>query len=378
MKAGKDRALAQGLSSASLSDGDGTGWFDRLYTQAAGRTQLVPWAELEPNPVLTRLLEGQGVAPGTRALVVGCGLGDDAEALAAHGAEVTAFDISPAAVEWARKRFPGSCVDYQVADLLDLPSAWLDTFDFIFEAYTLQAVPRAVRDLAVPCLPGLLAPGGRLLIVCRGGDDDQDQDGPPWKLSWGQLAPCLEAGLVLERFHDFLDDEDPPVRRFHLSLLRRSVPAPPEIPDAHRETVDALERIQARLWVVRRHLLDLDGYERWGNPTRQERDAAFLATGVEPGEELQLCSDREQRVARARALNPDALTTWALAHIHLLEHRLAGFDPHSDSTARYVCAEERRAWTAFVIAGGAPDANVGYVRYDPVQYETVFAFPQAT
>ncbi|MCC5670705.1 class I SAM-dependent methyltransferase [Nostoc sp. CHAB 5784] len=43
-------------------------------------------------------------ASGQKALVIGCGLGDDAEAIASLGFEVTAFDISPTAIAWCQER----------------------------------------------------------------------------------------------------------------------------------------------------------------------------------------------------------------------------------------------------------------------------------
>ena len=51
-----------------------------------------------------------------KALIIGCGLGDDAEALAKLGFEVTAFDISTSAIAWCQQRFPDSTVNYLVAD----------------------------------------------------------------------------------------------------------------------------------------------------------------------------------------------------------------------------------------------------------------------
>ena len=48
------------------------------------------------NPNLSEWTDFRKVkAHGKRALVVGCGLGDDAEYLAEQGFSVTAFDISP-------------------------------------------------------------------------------------------------------------------------------------------------------------------------------------------------------------------------------------------------------------------------------------------
>ena len=98
---------------------------------------------------------------------MGCGLGDNAEALGQLGYEVTAFDLSPTAVEWARKRFAGSPVTYVAADLFDAPADWAGAFDFVHETYTLQALMpgTGLRQRAARCLAGFLKPGGRLLVI---------------------------------------------------------------------------------------------------------------------------------------------------------------------------------------------------------------------
>jgi 2-polyprenyl-3-methyl-5-hydroxy-6-metoxy-1,4-benzoquinol methylase len=78
-------------------------------------------ADLVPNPSLVSWLDEHELAG--RALKVGAGLGDDAEELARRGLAVTAFDIAPTAVAWAKRRFPDSQVDYVVADVLAPPAA---------------------------------------------------------------------------------------------------------------------------------------------------------------------------------------------------------------------------------------------------------------
>ena len=71
----------------------------------------------------------------------------------------------PSAVELARSRHPGSAVDYRVADLLDLPDDLVGAFDLVVDVFTVQALPRALRDDAVAGMRSLLAPGGELLAV---------------------------------------------------------------------------------------------------------------------------------------------------------------------------------------------------------------------
>ena len=141
------RAKARQLAQEFAQRGDATGWFERLYSQAQGNEQAIHWADQETNPNLVRWLDRRNVAgQGKLALVVGCGLGDDAEELAHRGFEVVAFDIAPTAIAWCQQRFPHSPVAYVVADVLDPPSAWQGGFDFVLEAYTLQVLPADVRE----------------------------------------------------------------------------------------------------------------------------------------------------------------------------------------------------------------------------------------
>ena len=51
---------------------------------------------------------------------------------------MTAFDLSPTAIEWCRKRFPQSSVKWVVANLLESPAEWRQRFDLVVEINTLQ------------------------------------------------------------------------------------------------------------------------------------------------------------------------------------------------------------------------------------------------
>src|SRR5689334_22638059 len=129
-----------------LERGDATGWFDQVYVRAQGNTGAVPWAALQPRPPFAEWAQRTGLdGKGKRAVVIGCGLGDDAEELARRGFAVTAFDVAPSAVQWCRRRFPDSPVRYEVGDLLDPPPPWHGAFDLVAESYTLQALPDELR-----------------------------------------------------------------------------------------------------------------------------------------------------------------------------------------------------------------------------------------
>jgi SAM-dependent methyltransferase len=216
------RDFARQLAAEHLAAGDPTGWFQRLYAAADGNPAAVPWADLAPNPNLVRWLSGRAApAAGSRALVVGCGLGDDAERLSERGYDVTAFDIAPRAVDWARERFPQSRVGYVCGDLLDPPAAWRDAFDLVFEAYTLQVLPPPLRARAIDRLASFLRTDGLAVIVARGREPHEPAGEVPWPLTRGELSRFVEAGLVEVGFEDFIDGtEDPPVRRF-VGVYRR-------------------------------------------------------------------------------------------------------------------------------------------------------------
>jgi SAM-dependent methyltransferase len=204
-----------------LDRGDASGWFEELYSTAAGDESQIPWADKKPNQNLTDWLNREQTSgAGRRALVVGCGLGDDAEELARRGFSVTAFDIAATAIAWCHKRFPQSTVAYRTADLFATAKDWAGGFDFVFESYTLQALPSEPRGRAIPIVAGFVAPHGTLLIVTRGRDAADPQGNLPWPLLKDELAGFKKVGLVEARFEDYLDGETPPVRRFRIEYRR--------------------------------------------------------------------------------------------------------------------------------------------------------------
>jgi SAM-dependent methyltransferase len=216
------RLAARELAATYLQRGDAVGWFDALYRSAQGQTAAIPWANLRPNPYLAKWLKNSSIVP-KRALVIGCGLGDDAELVASIGWSVVAFDISPEAVRWARDRFPQSKVDYRVADALKMPSEWHHQFDLVVEIFTLQALPQPLRMQAMPMIAGAVAPGGHLFLFARAREETDPPGQMPWPVTAREVREFEKQGLDCQSFDDFLDDENPPVRRFQV-IFRRNPP----------------------------------------------------------------------------------------------------------------------------------------------------------
>ncbi len=200
------------------------GWFEVLYATAGGDSSIIPWADLAPNPNLVRWLDQQGVAgSGRKALKIGCGLGDDAEELSRRGFVTTAFDISPTAISWCRRRFPRSSVRYSVADLLRPPDEWAQAFDFVLESYTLQVLPSQLRDEATRRVADFVAPNGTLLVIARGREPGEAEGTMPWPLTRQEMAVFRGASLTELHFEDYMDNESPPVRRFRATYGRHLV-----------------------------------------------------------------------------------------------------------------------------------------------------------
>jgi SAM-dependent methyltransferase len=216
----EDRRAARQLAHEAVAAGQPLRWFEQLYAAADADAAVVPWADRVVNPSLARWPQ---FAPATmrRALVVGCGYGDDAEWLAAQGCEVTAFDVSESAIRACRARFPASPVAYEVADLLAPPAGWIARpFELVVEAYTVQvfAPGSAERADVIRALAPLT--GGTLLVIARGRDETDDAGAMPWPLLAAELAPLEQLGLEQIAFDDYVDDEDPPTRRFRVTYTR--------------------------------------------------------------------------------------------------------------------------------------------------------------
>ena len=194
-------------------------WCDSIYTDAQGDYKAVFWADLEPSPYLVNWLEQNKQEKDNRqdkkAIVIGCGVGDDAQALSDYGYKVTAFDISPEAINLCKKRYPNTKVDFLVADLFDYNKAWLENFDVVYECNTIQILPGEYRVQARQAMSKLLANNGHILVSCRSREKDEKKDEIPLPLDFDEINCFVtEDKLKQISFKAYDDTQIPSVPHF--------------------------------------------------------------------------------------------------------------------------------------------------------------------
>ncbi len=207
------RARTLEIQAEFATRGDSLGWFDALYREAAGDNEKIPWADLEPNRYLRTWAEKvELTGNGRTALVVGCGLGDDARYLHDLGFKVTGFDISATAIEWAKRLHSDTDIRFEIMDLFEPFDEWVGAFEFVVEVYTIQPLPLEIREKTIDAIASFVAPGGELVVVSRLRGDDEEPDELPWPVSRRELKRFANSGLSEIHFETMPGEEDEPER----------------------------------------------------------------------------------------------------------------------------------------------------------------------
>jgi SAM-dependent methyltransferase len=171
--------------------------FEEIYESVGRDLNKIPWARLGPREPLVAWLDTLPPATGQPAVVVACGLGDDAEELSRRGYQVSAFDVAPTAIRLCHERFPDSPVDYRVADLFDLPPDWTRRFDLVVEVHTVQSLPPSEQPAGVRAIADLVAPDGALFVRVLIRREWEPTPTRPWPVPPEVLAGYVDAGLIV-------------------------------------------------------------------------------------------------------------------------------------------------------------------------------------
>ncbi len=180
-------------------------WFDDLYKKHEDEPHNIPWVTKEVNPLLQSYIDDLEDHKG-KALVVGCGFGDDAYALDKAGYDVLAIDVSQTALDMAQKRFTHSTILFEKQDIFDMPAAYHEAFDFVFEALTIQSLPHEFRNKMIEAIANCVAKDGKLLVVAH--KRENVFDGPPWPLEEDEVALFKSYGLKEVDFEIHTQESD--------------------------------------------------------------------------------------------------------------------------------------------------------------------------
>ena len=135
-------------------------WLDPSMSYSSALYRAVDDGELESaqRAKYRRLLRRLHAEPGQSVLEIGCGWGGFAEIAVREGLQVTGLTLSPAQLEWARKRVPGA--DLRLQDYRDTS----ERFDHIVSIEMFEAVGERWWPTYFRTIARALKPGGRAVI----------------------------------------------------------------------------------------------------------------------------------------------------------------------------------------------------------------------
>ena len=113
-------------------------------------------------------------------------------------------------------------IPFETADLFQPFRGWLGAFDFVLEVYTIQPLPLEIRPKVIDSIAVFVGEKGKLVVVTRGREDDEEPVELPWALSRKDLSRFEANGLRQTNFEEMWGDEDEPVKRFVVEYEREA------------------------------------------------------------------------------------------------------------------------------------------------------------
>jgi SAM-dependent methyltransferase len=162
----------------------------------------LPWDTGAAAPELVSYLAARETPK--QVLEIGCGTGSNAIWMAERGAVVLATDISPTAVDIAKKkaeRYSSLKLEFRVADIIDSSPAENDSVDFVFDRGVYHVMPgNDARKIFIERVAAALKDGGFWMCIAGSLDEERPEGvgGPP-QLKASQLVDLAEKHF--EVFH---------------------------------------------------------------------------------------------------------------------------------------------------------------------------------
>ncbi len=189
------------------------------WDEKYSRAEPPPWEIDAPQPVVVELAVSGQIRG--RVLDVGCGSGENAIAVAQHGARVLGVDLSPRAIEQAsaKARAKRVAVRFQVADALRLDRLG-EVFDVVIDSGTFQVFFNDdLRSLYASSLANVVRPGGVLYLTCVSDRDKSDRG--PRRIGEDEIRATFARGWVIEDLRECVRQRRVGPFRAWLATIRR-------------------------------------------------------------------------------------------------------------------------------------------------------------
>ena len=143
-------------------------WYDLLY-KIIRLFRVSPHLVFGTHPELASLVEDGTIEP-CRAIDLGCGMGREAVYLASRGFDVTGVDISPTAIDMARRAAEKADVEVEfVVDDVTALSKVSGPFDLIIDYGAFNDLNQEQRDGYVSSILPIASANSQMVLLCFDG-----------------------------------------------------------------------------------------------------------------------------------------------------------------------------------------------------------------
>lgn len=167
-----------------------------LFWEQRWQSGDTPWDHGAPAPPFVEFVEQEG-PPAGPILVPGAGSGHDVRFFAVSGASVTGLDISPSAIEHARRHNAHPNAEYRLGDVLHPEPGLTGRYAWVIEHTCLCALPPRLRPAYARAIPRYLVPGGQFLAIFY--RTPHSPDGPPFGISGDEIDQLFGEAFRLVR-----------------------------------------------------------------------------------------------------------------------------------------------------------------------------------
>jgi len=189
--------------------------WDQIYRKYP--LEELGWELGKPRPILREYVE-KGLVKQGKALDICCGAGTNTVYLAEKGFEVTGVDISPTAIEYAKKKAAQAKINvtFKVQNFLELPFE-AEEFDFVFDMGCFHHVKPEDRATFINGVHRVLKKRGNYLLTCF-----SYKNGHAWNHFTKQQLVDLFSGLFeLGEFRHYPSVEGDGVTRYFYTVLMK-------------------------------------------------------------------------------------------------------------------------------------------------------------